>query len=72
MALCEFCGKMFADLNYLKYHCFRRHGINSCTSLNLSENEYIKNLKLEIVQLQTNLEKMSLTVKTKSQVKLNL
>ncbi|VVC28202.1 Hypothetical protein CINCED_3A005812 [Cinara cedri] len=67
-ALCEYCGKMFLDKNYLKYHCFRRHGLNSCTNLNSFENEhYVESLKTEITQLQNNLEDMRKTIQNKSQ-----
>ncbi|XP_025423494.1 uncharacterized protein LOC112692893 isoform X2 [Sipha flava] len=55
MALCELCGKMFIDVNYLKYHCFRRHKDNSCNFISSPKDEYNESLKSEIVQLQTQL-----------------
>lgn len=69
--LCEFCGKMFVDMNYLKYHCFRQHGFNSCTTLHLSENAYVQTLKSEIVLLQTKLKEINISVQNKAQVKFN-
>ncbi|KAL5233690.1 hypothetical protein ACI65C_001100 [Semiaphis heraclei] len=58
-ALCELCGKMFIDVSYLKYHCFRRHKLNSCTFTSSPENEHVDSLKSEIFQLQTQLKEMT-------------
>ncbi|XP_026823514.1 uncharacterized protein LOC113561355 isoform X2 [Rhopalosiphum maidis] len=65
MALCELCGKMFMDISYLKYHCFRRHKLNSCTFTSSPENEDVDNLKLEILQLQTQLKEITSTFENK-------
>ncbi|XP_027845142.2 uncharacterized protein LOC114125612 [Aphis gossypii] len=65
MALCELCGKMFMDNSYLKYHCFRRHKLNSCTFTNSLDNEYVDSLKSEILQLQTQLKETTLTLENK-------
>lgn len=69
MALCELCGKMFMDNSYLKYHCFRRHKLNSCTFTNSLDNEYVDSLKSEILQLQTQLKETTLTLENKLKVK---
>lgn len=71
MALCELCGKMFIDMNYLKYHCFRRHKLNSCSYTSTPEDQLVESLKSEIVQLQTQLEEIKSNVQNKSQVKFN-
>lgn len=71
MALCELCGKMFVDMNYLKYHCFRRHKINSCSYTSTSEDQLVESLKSEIVQLQTQLEEIKSNFQNKFQVELN-
>lgn len=55
MALCDLCGKMFIDVNYLKYHCFRRHKLDSCNYISSAKDELNENLKSEIVQLKTQL-----------------
>lgn len=67
MTLCELCGKLFIDVSYLKYHCFRRHQLNFCTYMSPSENNNVESLKLEILQLQTQLKEM----KSNFQVKMN-
>ncbi|XP_025200308.1 uncharacterized protein LOC112598149 isoform X2 [Melanaphis sacchari] len=65
MALCELCGKMFMDVSYLKYHCFRRHKLDSCTFTNSPENECVDSLKSEILQLQTQLNEITSTFENK-------
>lgn len=72
MALCELCGKMFMDVSYLKYHCFRRHKLNSCTYINSHEDDHVESLKSVIAQLQTQLEEMKSTYQNKLPVKFNL
>lgn len=63
---------MFRGMKYLKYHCFKRHGlISNRTDLNLYNSAHVKNLESEIDKLRTNLKEMSSTVQDKSQVKLN-
>lgn len=69
MAQCKFCGKIFMDVNYLKYHCFRRHKLNLCNYT--SEDEHVKTLRTEMVQFQTQLEEMKSTFQNKLQVKSN-
>lgn len=69
MALCELCGKMFMDVSYLKYHCFRRHKLNSCTFTSSPENENVDSLKSEIFQLQTQLKEITSTFENKLKVK---
>lgn len=69
MAQCKLCGKIFMDINYLKYHCFRRHKLNSCTYT--SEDEHVRCLKTEMVQLQTQLEDIKSTFQNKLHVKRN-
>lgn len=71
MVLCELCGKMFIDVNYLNNHCFRQCKINSCTYVNSPENEYVKSLKSEIAQLKTQLIENKSTIQNKLQVKIN-
>lgn len=68
MALCELCGKMFMDVSYLKYHCFRRHKPNSCIYSNSNENENVDSLKSEILQLQIQLKEMTSTFENKLKV----
>ncbi|XP_003241437.1 uncharacterized protein LOC100575782 [Acyrthosiphon pisum] len=65
MALCELCGKMFMDVSYLKYHCFRRHKLNSCTFTSSPENDNVDSLKSEIFQLQTQLKEITSTFENK-------
>lgn len=72
MALCELCGKMFIDVNYLKYHCLRRHDFNSCIYTGSPEGKDVDSLKSEIVRLQTQLEEMNSNFQNKLQVKINL
>jgi len=72
MALCELCGKMFIDINYLKYHCVRRHNLNSCTYTTSPEDKDVDSLKSEIVQLQTQLEEIKSNFQNKLQVGINL
>jgi len=69
MALCELCGKMFMDVTYLKYHCFRRHKFNSCTFTSSPENEHVDSLKSEIFQLQTQLKEITSSFEHKLKVK---
>lgn len=61
MVLCELCGKMYMDVNFLKYHCFRRHTLNSCTYNNgkLTEDKRVESLKLEVLRLQNQLKKVT-------------
>lgn len=68
MTLCELCGKLFMDVSYLNYHCFRCHKLNSCTYMSSLENNHVESLKLEILQLQTQLKEIKLNY----QVKINL
>lgn len=68
MALCELCGKMFMDVSYLKYHCFRQHKLNSCTFTSSPENENVDSLKSEILRLQTQLKEITLTFENKLKV----
>jgi len=69
--LCELCGKMYMDINFLKYHCFRRHAFNSCTYMNSPEDNRIESLKLEVLQLQNQLKKTKSNYQNDSQVNLN-
>jgi len=69
MALCELCGKMFMDVSYLKYHCFRRHNLNSCTFTSSPKNDHVDSLKSEIFQLQTQLKEITSTFENKLKVK---
>lgn len=57
------------DVGYLKYHCFRRHKLNSCTYTNSPEDNHVESLKSEIVQLQNQLEEMKSTYQNKLPVK---
>lgn len=65
MTLCELCGKLFMDASYLNYHCFRCHKLNSCTYVSSSENDHVESLKLEILQLQTQLKEIKLNFQVK-------
>ncbi|CAH1736601.1 unnamed protein product [Aphis gossypii] len=65
MVLCEFCGEIFLDISYLKYHCFLRHKLHSCTFTKSPDNEYVDSLKSEILQLQTQLKDITLTLESK-------
>ena len=69
MALCELCGKMFIDVSYLKYHCFRRHKLNTCAFTFSLENEHVESLKSEIFKLQTQLKEITSTFENKLKVK---
>lgn len=69
MALCDLCGKMFIDVNYLKYHCFRRHKANSCNFISSPKDEHNESLKSEIVQLQTQLNAYKSTFYSRLHVK---
>lgn len=69
MVLCEFCGEIFLDISYLKYHCFLRHKLHSCTFTKSPDNEYVDSLKSEILQLQTQLKDITLTLESKLKVK---
>lgn len=62
---------MFIDVNYLNYHCFRRHGFKSCTFINSLDIEYVKSLKSQIDQLRTQLNEKTSIFQNKLQVKIN-
>jgi len=71
MALCELCGKMFVDVRYLKFHCFRRHNLNSCIYSGSPKDKDNTNLKFKIVQLETQLKEMKSNSQNNLQVKFN-
>lgn len=72
MELCELCGKMFINVNFLNNCCFQRHKIKSCTFENSPENEYNKSLKSENTHLKPQLIERNSTIYNEVQVINNL